>query len=48
MALIFYLYTDAGHPSPYETDVLHVSAGPHTPSQGYPGDHDLYTCIPDA
>jgi hypothetical protein len=38
---LIYLYTDAGHPSPCDTDVLHVSAGPHTESQGDPGDPDI-------
>ncbi len=41
LVTLIYLYTDAGHPSPYDTDVLNVSAGPHTPSQGDPGDHDI-------
>ncbi len=48
LVTLIYLYTDAGHPSLYDNDVLHGSAGPHTESLGDPGDHDLYTCIPDA
>ncbi len=44
LVTLIYLSTDAGHPSLYDTDVLHVSAGPHTESQGDPGDPDiLYT-----
>jgi hypothetical protein len=38
---LIYLYRDAGHPSLYVTDVLHVSAGPHIVSQGDPGDPDI-------
>jgi hypothetical protein len=38
---LIYLYRDAGHPSLYDTDVLHVSAGPHTASQGDPGVSDI-------
>jgi hypothetical protein len=41
LVTLIYLYTDAGHPYPYVTDVLNVSAGPHTTSQGDPGDPDI-------
>jgi hypothetical protein len=41
LVTLIYLYTDAGYPSLYDTDVLHVSAGPHTMSQGDPGDPNI-------
>jgi hypothetical protein len=47
LVTLIYLYTDAGHPSPYDTDLLHVLAGPHTLSQGDPGDPDILV-YPDA
>ncbi len=41
LVTLIYLYTDAHDPSLYDTDVLHVSAEPHTSSQRDPGDPDI-------